>query len=489
MQIKFSHIDALDNHTDLAVLTVDSAEEAFAFCTGKTECDYLVQKIEKGDELIVLNQYVRKVYCIAVKNLSKGKQLPDYERIEKIRRAGNRIAKLMREDGGTRIQLIAGNDEAAALLALAEGLALGAYRFLNYLPAQKEKQEPLHILCHLSGNLAPALDELSRLTAANFMVRDMVNEPAMTLTIGELSARAAAAGKRAGFETEVLNKAQIEALRMNGLLAVNKGSAEEPAFNILTYRPADAVNEKPLVLVGKGIVYDTGGYSIKTAEGMTWMKCDMAGAAAVIGTMAAIAENRLPVYAVGLIPCTDNRISPQAYVPGDIITYANGKTVEVQNTDAEGRLILADALIYAQKYEPQLVIDLATLTGAALRAIGKEACVMTGTAPDKVKQCLTEAGNAVYERMVEFPLWNDYDEYIKSEVADIKNTGGAEAGAITAAKFLEHFTAYDWIHLDIAGTAFLKTADHYRGPGATGYGVRLLYDFVKRFFGISGKNA
>ncbi|WP_250632564.1 leucyl aminopeptidase family protein [Rhodoflexus caldus] len=482
MQVKILHTGAIENNADLAVLMVSSPEEAFAFCSGKPEYDYLVQKAEKGDEVIVLNQWMRKVYCIAAWNQQKGKQLPDYERLEKIRRGGNRIAKLMQEDGSTQIQLTVGNDETAALLALAEGIALGSYQFLNYQPAKQAKQQTPTIYCYAANNIQPALDELSRVTAANFLVRDLVNEPPMTLTIQELSARAIAAGQEAGFEVEVLHKAQIEALRMNGLLTVNKGSATEPAFNILTYKPANAVNAKPLVLVGKGIVYDTGGYSIKTSEGMETMKCDMGGAAAVIGALTAIASNKLPVYVVGLIPSTDNRISSHAYVPGDIITYANGKSVEVLNTDAEGRLILADALIYAQKYEPQLVIDLATLTGAAMRAIGREACVMMGTAPDEVKQRLIASGRAVYERIVEFPLWDDYDQYIKSEIADIKNTGIPEAGAITAGKFLEHFTAYDWIHLDIAGPTFIKSADHYRGPNGTGYGARLLYDFVKGFF-------
>ncbi|WP_448519870.1 leucyl aminopeptidase family protein [Rhodoflexus sp.] len=479
MHTKFSCTDVIENNADLALLMTNSTEEAFAFCSGKAEYDYLAQKADKGDELIVLNQWTRKVYCIAAWNQTKGKQLPDYERIEKIRRAGNRIAKLMQEDGSSQVQVAVGNDQTAALLALAEGIALGSYQFLRYQSANKDKQQVLFLHCYAASNIQSALDELSKLVAANFLTRDLVNEPPMTLTIQELSARAVAAGKDAGFEVEVLNKAQIEALRMNGLLAVNRGSADEPAFNILTYKPANAVNEKPIVLVGKGIIFDTGGYNIKTADGMGTMKCDMGGAAMLIGAMAAIASNKLPVHVVGLIPCTDNRISPHAYLPSDIITYSNGKTVEVLNTDAEGRLILADALIYAQKYDPQLVIDMATLTGSAMRAIGREACVMMGTAPDPVKQQLIASGNAVYERVVEFPLWDDYDQYIKSDVADIKNIGIPDAGAITAGKFLQHFTAYDWIHLDIAGPVFIKSADHYRGPNATGYGVRLLYEFVK----------
>ncbi|MCS7018641.1 MAG: leucyl aminopeptidase [Cytophagales bacterium] len=485
MQIKFSHIDAIENHLALAILMVNSPEEAFAFCNSKAEYDYLVQQTEKGKELIVLNQWIRQVYCIAAWNLRKGKTLPNYEHYEQIRRNGNQIAKLLQQDDIWHIQLTVGNNQTAALLALAEGIALGSYQFTRYKSASKSQQPTLHLQCYSTDELKPTLDELTHLVAAHFLVRDLVNEPAMAMTTQELSARAVAAGKQTGFAVQVLNKTQIESLHMNGLLTVNKGSHSEPAFNILTYQPAQAVNQKPLVLIGKGIVFDTGGYNLKTSEGMEWMKCDMGGAAAVIGTMAAIAANQLPVYVVGLIPSTDNRISPQAYVPGDVITYPNGKTVEVLNTDAEGRLILADALIYAQQYDPILVVDVATLTGAALRAVGHEACVMMGTAPDEIKRCLTAAAQQTYERIVELPLWDDYDELIQSEIADIKNVGPAEAGAITAGKFLQHFVAYDWIHLDIAGTAFLKSARHYRGPQGTGYGVRLLYHFVKAFFGLA----
>ncbi len=209
------------------------------------------------------------------------------------------------------------------------------------------------------------------------------------------------------------------------------------------------------------------------------MKCDMGGAAAVIGTMMALSKNNLPVHVIGLIPATDNRPGENAFVPGDILTMHNGMTVEVLNTDAEGRLILADALSYANKYEPELVIDLATLTGAAAVAIGEYGTVCMGTADDITFDQLERAGFATHERVVKFPFWSDYDELIKSDVADIKNIGSREGGAITAGKFLSNFVEYPWIHMDIAGPAFLLKESSYRGKGGTGVGVRVLYQFFK----------
>jgi leucyl aminopeptidase len=233
-------------------------------------------------------------------------------------------------------------------------------------------------------------------------------------------------------------------------------------------------------LVGKGVVYDTGGLSLKpTAGSMDLMKSDMSGAAAVAGALYAVAANKLPVHVIGLIPATDNRPGENAIAPGDIITMCDGTTVEVLNTDAEGRLILADALTYAKKYEPLLVIDLATLTGSALRAIGPEGIVCMGTAEQPQKQLLFEAGMHAYERLVEFPLWEEYEKQMESPVADLNNLGGPNAGAITAGIFLKHFVDYPWMHMDIAGPAFLTKQDTYRGQGGTGVGVRLLYQFIK----------
>jgi leucyl aminopeptidase len=284
-------------------------------------------------------------------------------------------------------------------------------------------------------------------------------------------------GKHAGFKAEVFNQVKIESLKMGGLIAVNLGSEDPPTFTVMEYKPRTAVNKKPYVLVGKGIVYDTGGISLKPSNAMSDMKCDMSGAAAAGAVIYAVAKSKLPLWLIGLVPATDNRPSGNAQVPGDVITMFDGTTVEVLNTDAEGRLILADALAYAKKYKPELVIDMATLTGAAQAAIGKYGMVAMKAKCDEEFASLQRSGNAVWERIVEFPLWDEYKDLLKSDIADLKNIGGAYAGAITAGKFLEHFTDYPYIHLDIAGPAFMDKRDSYRGVGGTGYAVRLLFNF------------
>ena len=323
------------------------------------------------------------------------------------------------------------------------------------------------------------LTELQNVVDATFLARDLVNEPVISLNAEQLGKVFKRVGKESKFSVDVLDKAKIKSLKMGGLLSVNAGSVDPPTFSVLEYKPSKPVNKRPYVLVGKGVTYDTGGLSLKPSASMDTMKSDMGGAAAVIGTLMAVTKNKLPVHVVGLIPATDNRPSGNAIVPGDVITISDGTTVEVLNTDAEGRLILADALSFAKKYKPELVIDLATLTGSAAVAIGKEGIVMMGTADDEQKQALLDAGNETYERLVEFPLWEEYRGYLDSDIADLKNIGGRMAGAITAGMFLRHFTDYSWIHLDIAGVAFLDSADGYRGKNGTGAGVRLLYRFFR----------
>ena len=273
---------------------------------------------------------------------------------------------------------------------------------------------------------------------------------------------------------------------MGGVLSVNKGSIAKPTFNILTYKSKKTNRKNPVVLVGKGVMYDTGGLSLKpTPNSMDMMKCDMGGAAAVIGAIYALALSKADCYVVGLIPAVENRPGGEAYVPGDVITMMSGTTVEVLNTDAEGRLILADALHYAKRYKPELVIDLATLTGAAARAIGKHGLVAMENHQKEIftdfsahMKSLLSSGNIVGERVVAQPFWDDYKDELISSVADVKNLGGAEAGHITAGKFLEYFVDYPWIHLDIAGVAFLKKNHLYNKQGGTGFAVRLLTHFL-----------
>jgi leucyl aminopeptidase len=370
------------------------------------------------------------------------------------------------------------------VLPLLEGLSLSNYQFIKYLK-DKEKAKFTLSFVHLQSDVINS-DDINELVAVCDAVkeaRNLVNEPLSFLTAKKLSEEIKRMANESGFTVEVFEKTKIQSLKMGGLLAVNKGSVDEPTFSVLEWKPQNAINSKPVVFVGKGIVYDTGGLSLKpTKDSMDQMKSDMGGAASVVGALYAIAKVKLPIHVVGLIPATDNRPGGNAYAPGDIIKMHNGMSVEVLNTDAEGRLILADALSYAKKYQPEFVIDLATLTGAAAVAIGKYGLVAMGNEESKEKmEQLKIAGNRTFERIVEFPFWEEYGELIKSDIADLKNIGGRDGGAITAGKFLEHFTDYPWVHIDIAGPAFLSSADNYRGKGGTGTGVRLLYDFIKNY--------
>lgn len=404
--------------------------------------------------------------------------------LEKARLAGLKVLQLAKDNALDEISVCRFHDTPKLSLAVIEGIVLGSYRFEKY-KSKKGSPEPTKITLIDPQWNESVLGEFQNLLGAVFLSRDLVNEPQNTLTASKLSKEIVKAGKDAGFKTEVLNKKKIESLKMGGLLAVNQGSVEEPTFNILEWKPAKAVNKAPLILVGKGVVYDTGGLSLKpTPASMDMMKCDMAGAAMMIGAISAIAANKLPVHVIVLIPATDNRPGLNAYAPGDIITMFDGTTVEVRNTDAEGRLILADALAYAKKFKPSLVIESSTLTGAAVRALGTIAIAGMGTADEKVMRDLHESGRQTWERIIEFPLWDEYGEEMKSEIADLNNLGGPYAGQITAGKFLQHFTDYPYIHLDIAGPAFLPSKNGYQCAGGTGIGVRLVYDFVKRHYKV-----
>jgi len=390
---------------------------------------------------------------------------------ESLRKAGHKVRNLLPKE----IKSVDVVGEKAEYVA--EGLLLSNYQFLKYFKDKAKKACALKEVNWVNGEKKTA-DYLNNNIRAVCWARDLVNEPLSYLTAPKLAEEIAIKGKEAGFKVEIFEKAKIEALKMGGLLAVNKGSIDPPTFTILEHKPKNPVNKKPIVLVGKGVVYDTGGLSLKpTAHSMDIMKSDMGGAACMAATVYAMALNKSNVHVIGLIPATDNRPGGNAYAPGDVITMYDGTTVEVLNTDAEGRMILADALAYANKFEPELVIDAATLTGAAVRAVGTKATCIMGNAKEKYFTALDKAGYETQERLVRFPFWNDYAEEIKSSIADLKNLGGPYAGQITAGKFLEHFVNYPYIHLDIAGPAFLESPQDYKGKGGTGVGVRLLSQF------------
>ena len=309
------------------------------------------------------------------------------------------------------------------------------------------------------------------------LVRELGNAPPNVMTPTRLAQRAEQAAKAVGVKCTVYGRKEIEKMKMGGLLAVNRGSAEEPRFVVLEYVPKKA--KAHVALVGKGITFDSGGISIKPAEKMEEMKFDMCGAAAVIGTIQAAAELELPVRITGVIASTDNLPSGSAYKPSDIITTSSGKTVEVVNTDAEGRMILSDALHYASQQKPDHIIDYATLTGACVVALGSEAAGLFSN-NDELARKLIESGERAGERLWRLPEWDEYKELIRSEWADMKNSGGRWGGAITAAVFLKEFVdCPSWAHLDIAGTAYMEHETGRESRGATGAGVRVTIAFLE----------
>ena len=396
---------------------------------------------------------------------------------EKYRIAGFTVRSLLKKEATSLF--VHGAKQAS--LAFGEGFVMSNYQFIHYRKNATTEKYALETIDFSAKITSAQLDELQATLKAVFWARDLVNEPVSHLTATRLAEEIEAKGKEANFSVTVLEKSKIEALKMGGLLAVNKGSIEPPTFTIIEYKPKKAKNKKPIVLVGKGVVYDTGGLSLKpTAGSMDSMKSDMAGAACMAGTIYAAAMMDLPVHLIGLIPATDNRPGLSAYAPGDVIRMYDGTTVEVLNTDAEGRMILADALAYSEKFKPELVIDAATLTGAAVRAIGTIASCVMGNADQKYFDEMNAAGMETCERVVQLPFWDDYFEEMKSKIADLKNIGGGNAGMITAGKFLEHFVKAPYIHMDIAGPAYLERPENYRGLGGTGTGIRLLINFLKR---------
>jgi leucyl aminopeptidase len=453
------------NSNNSVILLVNNTNELDAFSFSKEEKTYLAKQEKKEIKSICINRFDQYVF---IEILGQDK--------EKARLRANTLHASIISLKLESIDILDLSQKKSLGFYFAEGLALSNYQFLKYFT--KDKANSLKKI-HLVSDNENKVKALQAMVEGTLIARDLVNEPLSYLTALQYSKDMEALSSEVGLKVEVLHKKKIETLKMGGLLAVNKGSIDPPTFTIMEWSSKNASNKKPIVLVGKGIVYDTGGLSLKpTANSMDIMKCDMGGSAAVVGAMYAIAKAKLDVHVIALIPATDNRPSGNAYAPGDVITMFDGTTVEVLNTDAEGRLILADALSYAKKYDPELVIDLATLTGAAARAIGKQGIVAMGN-DKKTMESLKESGDEVHERIAEFPFWPEYSSDLKSTIADLKNLGGPEGGAITAGKFLEHFTDYPYTHLDIAGPAFSMSAFNYRGVGGTGVGVRILFDFLK----------
>jgi leucyl aminopeptidase len=367
--------------------------------------------------------------------------------------------------------------------SLVEGLRLSDYRFVKYKsktpPASKVAK--VEIASSLPAKaMRAAVTEAETISAGVVFARDLANEPANVMTPPKLAQAAKEMAAKNGLTCRVLGKEEIRRLKMGGMLGVSQGSTHPPQFIILENRVKSS--SKPIVLVGKGVTFDTGGISIKPSGDMDKMKFDMSGAAAVIGAMKVIGNLKLPVKVVGLAPVVENMPGSTAQRPGDIIRCLNGKTVEVLNTDAEGRLILADALAYAERYQPRAIIDIATLTGACAAAFADITSGVMGTDPALIRRII-EAGERTGERCWELPLWDEYYELIRATYADIQNISRKNAGTITAGMFLKEFAGHtkSWAHLDVAGTAWADSPKPLSAIGSTGVGVRLFVQIIKSF--------
>ncbi len=475
MNTKFTHTRSLKNNL-IIISDGSNLDWADKYLT-PGEITILAKGLEKEVKTFIFPKAINFAFILIVKESEDSNTT-----VEDVRMAAAEILDDLEHYKLSSVTII-NHSSLKVVPAVAEGLVLGNYQFLKYFNDKKGKTNSLkEVKVHASGMRKGEFQKLHSVLVATCKARDMVNEPHSYMNATNFSKEVKALGKTCGFKVKVLEKNKIEKLGMGGLLAVNQGSYIPPTFNIMEWMPKNAKNKKPIVLVGKGVMFDTGGVSLKpTKNSMDFMKCDMAGSAAVVGIMMAVALAKLPVKVVALVGATDNRPGKEAYLPGDVVKTYSGITVEIMNTDAEGRMTLADSLHYAKQYKPELVMDFATLTGAAAYCIGPEGIPYMGNADSKVKFRLEQCGHKTHERLVEMPMWKEYGETIKSDIADIKNLGGAYAGHITAGKFLEHFTDYPWLHFDIAGPSYLHKKNGYKTKEGTGVGVRLIFDYLNGY--------
>jgi leucyl aminopeptidase len=400
--------------------------------------------------------------------------------LERLRRVATTGALAARQRRVRRIAFVLRGpiDPATSAQAVAEALVMSTFSGDQYKSGERGPEPPAEMTIVAPGatrdSLQSAIERGRILGESCNLARQLCNEPSNVLTPAHFAERGAAIARDAGLSVEVLDEKTIEKLQMGLLLGVARGSAEPPRMLIMRHAPKGAPDAPVLGLVGKGITFDTGGISIKPAEGMERMKTDMTGGAAVIGAMRAIALMGAPIKAVGIVPMSENMPGGKAVKPGDVITGAGGKTVEVINTDAEGRLILGDGLWYAQQLGATHLVDVATLTGACVVALGRAASGLFGQ-PDAWVELVRRTGQDAGDRLWPMPLYDEYAEQLRSEIADMLNTGGRPAGACTAAMFLKEFAGgLPWVHLDIAGTAWAEETKPWQTKGATGVAVRTL---------------
>ncbi|MGE0821401.1 MAG: leucyl aminopeptidase [Candidatus Binatia bacterium] len=400
------------------------------------------------------------------------------------RRGAGKVHREAKSQGAKQVAWFFSNGSASPDVcgAVVEGTLLSGYVFEKY-KSEKNGKPGIDTLTFVgpelqsSSAVAQAVNTAQKVIPGVFLARDLINEPASVSTPSYLADTAAKLLRGKGLKGEIWGPAKIKAAKMSGLLAVARGSLEEPRFIKLSYTPTGKAKKK-IALVGKGLTFDSGGLSLKPPKSMETMKHDMSGGATVLGVMSVIAQLKPQVQVTGYVPATENMPSGTAQKPGDIIRYSNGKTVEVLNTDAEGRLILADALINAVQDKPDVIIDLATLTGACIIALGGQVAGLFSN-NDELAETLMNCSKETGEPLWRLPLVKEYKDDIKSSIADIKNTGGGNAGAIAAALFLQEFVGdVPWAHLDIAGPAFTEKESAYTPKGGTGFGVRTLVRYL-----------
>jgi leucyl aminopeptidase len=410
--------------------------------------------------------------------------------IEKWRGVTSKAARILRDKGIKEFSLcpylrdtgkISSEDFSQGLV---EGICLGLYQFTEFKTETREKikeVEQIHLVTpdeKALSRIQKAVDAAKIISRAVYLVRNLVSRPANRTTPSMLAQTAKDIAENNGLRWKILDKDEMRKLGMGALLAVASGSREPPKLITLEYKPPKRGLDT-VVIIGKAITFDSGGLSLKPPENMDKMKHDMGGGAAAMGIIQAASQLKLPIHLVAFIPATENLPGGSAYRPGDILTSLSGKTIEVISTDAEGRLILADALAYAHRTKPKAIIDLATLTGACIIALGQNVAGMMGN-DEELKAKVRSAADRTGEKVWELPLWEEYEEQIKSDIADVKNVGGRPAGTITGGTFLQKFVGeYPWVHLDIAGPVWTDKDKPYIPKGATGVGVRLVIQLLR----------
>lgn len=481
MQIEFIDSSELEIETEALILLLGEGNNASIYSDINDSLDGLLEEIlgkgefEGKEDQTSLIHARGKIRAKRILLVGLGKR--DDINEEKIRRAGGNSISFLKNLKISNVALSLRYLKSIGIspIPFLEGGLLSLYRFKRYIGEEEEKLKKIILLTKQEADLLDSIRWTEKVAGVVGFVKDMINTPANDMTPTEL-ARIALSMANERVSVKVLEREDAEKEGLGAYLAVAKGSSEPPKFIILHYKGSE---ERPYVFIGKSITFDSGGISIKPSEGMEKMKYDMAGGAVVIGLIRLALDAGLPLNIIGILPATENLLGGHATRPGDIVRTCSGKTIEIINTDAEGRLTLADAIGFAKRFNPQAIIDIATLTGACSIALGNEAAAIMGNDSGLMDR-LKRIGEETYERVWPMPLFDEYSEYLKSDFADIKNTGGRTGSLVTAGYFLKEFAGKTpWIHIDIASTAWIDKDRAYIKKGATGFGLRLLANFLK----------